>query len=119
VLLWALWVALVDFLPMVGGLLAGVPTVLFAVTHSLTAGIVTAVVFLIYQQLENHVLTPLIIGRTVRVSPLLVLLSVLAGTTLGNWADGLFGAFVGALLAIPAAATLQVVARELWQASAP
>jgi predicted PurR-regulated permease PerM len=44
-LLWALWVALVDFLPMVGGALAGIPTVLFAVGHSLTAGIVTAAVF--------------------------------------------------------------------------
>ena len=43
--LWALWVALVDFLPMIGGMLAGIPTVLFAATHSLTAGIVTAAVF--------------------------------------------------------------------------
>ena len=52
-LLWALWVALVDFLPMVGGALAGIPTVLFALGHSLTAGIVTAAAFLIYQQIEN------------------------------------------------------------------
>ena len=42
--LWALWVALVDFLPMIGGALAGIPTVLFATGHSLTAGIVTLVV---------------------------------------------------------------------------
>ena len=41
-LLWALWVALVDFLPMIGGALAGIPTVLFAASHSLTAGIVTS-----------------------------------------------------------------------------
>ena len=47
-LLWGLWVALVDFLPMIGGALAGIPTALFAFTHSLTAGIVTAVVFLAY-----------------------------------------------------------------------
>lgn len=47
-LLWALWVALVDFLPMVGGALAGIPTVLFALGHSLTAGIVTAAVFVGY-----------------------------------------------------------------------
>jgi predicted PurR-regulated permease PerM len=47
---WGLWVALVDFLPQVGGALAGIPTVLFAATHSLTAGIVTAVVFLVYTQ---------------------------------------------------------------------
>ncbi len=52
-LLWALWVALVDFLPMVGGALAGIPTVLFALSHSLTVGIVTAAVFIAYQQVET------------------------------------------------------------------
>src|SRR6266516_3821632 len=55
--LWALWVALVDFLPMIGGALAGIPTVLFATGHSLTAGIITLIVFLTYTQIENHVLT--------------------------------------------------------------
>ena len=72
-LLWGLWVALVDFLPMIGGALAGIPTVLFAFTHSLTAGIVTAVVFLVYTQIENHILNPVIMSKTVRISPLLVL----------------------------------------------
>ena len=48
-------VALADFLPAVGGALAGIPTVLFALGHSVTAGIVTAVVFVACQQLENHV----------------------------------------------------------------
>src|SRR5215470_1149050 len=61
-LLWALWVALVDFLPQVGGALAGIPTVLFATAHSLTAGIITAVVFIAYQQVENHVLNPVIMS---------------------------------------------------------
>src|SRR5580698_5520614 len=117
-LLWALWVALVDFLPMVGGALAGIPTVLFAVGHSLTAGIVTAAAFLIYQQIENHVLNPVIMSRTANVNPLLVLLSVLIGTSIGDWVGGFFGSFVGALLAIPAAGALQVIARELWRASA-
>src|SRR5262249_39601359 len=51
--LWALWVALVDFLPMIGGALAGIPVVLFAVGHSLTAGLVTLAVFLTYTQIEN------------------------------------------------------------------
>ncbi|HJZ29015.1 MAG TPA: AI-2E family transporter, partial [Streptosporangiaceae bacterium] len=52
-LLWGLWVALVDFLPMIGGALAGIPTVLFAFfSRGLTAGIVTLVVFLVYTQIE-------------------------------------------------------------------
>jgi predicted PurR-regulated permease PerM len=118
-LLWGLWVALVDFLPMVGGALAGIPTALFAFTHSLTAGIVTTVVFLTYQQVENHILNPVIMSRTVRISPLLVLLAVLVGASLGSLVGGLFGGFVAALLAIPLAGALQVLVKEAWQATAP
>ena len=117
-LLWALWVALVDFLPMVGGALAGIPTVLFAAGHSLTAGIITAAVFLSYQQLENHVLNPVVMSRTVKIDPLLVLVSVLVAASIGDWLSGSFGSFVAALLAIPAAGALQVIARELWRATA-
>ncbi|HXS63297.1 MAG TPA: AI-2E family transporter [Streptosporangiaceae bacterium] len=117
--LWALWVALVDFLPMIGGALAGIPTILFAAGHSLTAGIITLVVFLAYTQIENHVLNPVIMSRTVRVSPLLVLISILVGASIGSWIGGIFGAFVAALLAIPAAGAIQVMIRELWQATAP
>ncbi|MGO9671141.1 MAG: AI-2E family transporter [Streptosporangiaceae bacterium] len=117
--LWALWVALVDFLPMIGGALAGIPTVLFAAGHSLTAGIVTLVVFLIYTQLENHVLNPLVMSRTVRVNPLLVLLAILIGASIGDWLGGIFGGFVGALLAIPAAGAIHVIVREIWRATDP
>jgi predicted PurR-regulated permease PerM len=113
-LLWGLWVVLVDFLPMIGGALAGIPTVLFAVAHSLTDGIVMAVAFVAYQQLENHLLNPLVMSRTVQINPLLVLLSVLFGTSIGDWVGGLFGGFVAALLSIPCAAALQVIVREIW-----
>src|SRR5215469_2278466 len=116
--LWALWVALVDFLPMIGGALAGIPTVLFAATHSLTAGIVTLVVFLAYTQIENHVLNPIVMSRTAQVNPLLVLLSILVGASIGSWIGGIFGAFVAALLAIPAAGAIQVLVREVWQSTA-
>src|SRR5215831_794137 len=118
--LWALWVALVDFLPMIGGALAGIPTVLFAWAASgLTAGIVTLIVFLVYTQFENHVLNPVVMSKTVRISPLLVLIAVLVGASIGSWVGGLFGGFVAALLAIPAAGALQVIVRELWRLSGP
>jgi predicted PurR-regulated permease PerM len=104
----------VDFLPMVGGALAGIPTVLFALGHSLTAGIVTASAFVAYQQIENHVLNPVVMSRRVKVNPLLVLLSLLIGTSIG----GFFGSFVAALVSMPAAGALQVITRELWQATA-
>jgi predicted PurR-regulated permease PerM len=118
-LLWALWVALLDFLPMIGGALAGIPTVLFALGHSLTAGIVTLVVFLVYTQIENHVLNPVVMSKTVKVNPLLVLVSILVGASLGSWIGGIFGAFVAALIAIPAAGALQVLVREAWLETAP
>ena len=113
--LWALWVALVDFLPMIGGALAGIPVVLFALTHSVSAGVVTLVVFLIYTQVENHVLNPIIMSRTVRINPLLVLVSILVGASLGSWIGGFFGGFVAALLAIPAAGAIQVIVKAVWQ----
>jgi predicted PurR-regulated permease PerM len=82
-LLWALWVTLADFLPMTGAALARTPTVLFALGHLLTAGIVTAAAFIACQQIENHVLNPVIMSRTVNVNPLLVLLSILVGRRSG------------------------------------
>jgi len=118
--LWALWVALVDFLPIIGGALAGIPTVLFVTgVVSITAGVITLVVFMIYTQVENHILNPIIMSRTVRISPLLVLVSVLVGASLGSWVGGIFGGFVAALLAIPVAGALQVIIREIWRLSGP
>jgi predicted PurR-regulated permease PerM len=118
-LLWGLWVALVDFLPMIGGALAGIPTVLFAFGHGLTAGVVTLIVFVAYTQIENHVLNPVVMSRTVKISPLLVLIAVLVGASIGSLIGGLFGGFVAALLAIPTAGALQVVTREIWRATDP
>jgi predicted PurR-regulated permease PerM len=119
-LLWGLWVALVDFLPMIGGALAGIPTVLFAfIAGGPTAGIVTAVVFAVYTQVENHILNPVVMSKTVRISPLLVFIAVLVGASLGNLIGGMFGGFVAALLAIPTAGALQVLVKEIWQATAP
>ncbi len=102
-LLWALWVALVDFLPMVGGALAGIPTVLFCARPLAHRGHRHRGRFLIYQQVENHVLNPVVMSRTANVNPMLVLLSVLVGTSIGDWVGGSSGSFFGALLAIPVA----------------
>src|SRR6266699_1761597 len=111
-LLWALWVALVDFLPMIGGALAGIPTVLFALSHSLTAGVVTAAAFIAYQQIENHVLNPVIMSRTVNVNPLLVLLSILVGSSTCNSPAVFFAPFLATLISISSAGALAGIARE-------
>ena len=111
----AIWVGFIDFLPLVGGLLAGVPAVGVAFLHSVTAGIVTAVVFLVYQQVENHVLYPIIVSKTVRLNPLLVLLAVLFGSELGSILASSFGAICGAIFAVPGAGVLQMTALDLLQ----
>ncbi len=111
--LLGLWVALVDLLPLIGGLLAGVPVVIIAAFHSVPALIVTLVVFLVYQQIENHILNPVIMSKTVRLNPLWVLLAVLVGATLGGRVGAGLGTFVGALIGIPVGGAIQVVVREI------
>jgi predicted PurR-regulated permease PerM len=112
-LLLGAFVALVDLLPLVGGLLAGVPVVVIAAIHSVPAGIVMLIVFLVYQQIENHVLNPVIMSKTVRLNPFWVLLAVLVGAALGGKVGGDLGTFVGALIGIPVGGALQVAGREI------
>lgn len=102
----ALFVAFADLLPLVGATLGAIPTIAVAFLHSTTAGIAMIVVFVVYQQFENHVLQVAIMSRTVQINQLIVLVSALAGAQL-------FG-FVGALLAIPAAGVIQVIVRDLY-----
>jgi predicted PurR-regulated permease PerM len=112
-LLLGVFVALVDLLPLVGGLLAGFPVVIIAAIHSVPAGITMLIVFVVYQQLENHVLNPVIMSRTVQLNPFWVLIAVLVGATLGGRVAGGLGTFVGALVGIPVGGAIQVIVREL------
>jgi predicted PurR-regulated permease PerM len=64
---------------------------------------------------ENHVLNPVIMSRTVRLNPFWVLLAVLIGATLGGRIGADLGTFVGALIGIPVGGALQVVVREIRQ----
>ncbi len=102
----ALWVAFADLIPLVGATLGAIPTIGVAFLHSTTAGIVMLIVYVVYQQFENHVLQVVIMSKTVQINQLFVLVSVLIGVEL-------FG-FLGALLAIPAAGVIQVVVRDSW-----
>jgi predicted PurR-regulated permease PerM len=111
--LLGIFVALVDLLPLVGGLLAGLPVVIIAAIHSVPAGIIMLVIFLAYQQVENHILNPVIMSKTVRLNPFWVLIAVLVGATLGGKVAGGLGSFVGALIGIPVGGALQVIVREV------
>jgi predicted PurR-regulated permease PerM len=103
----SLWVAFADLIPLVGATLGAVVAVIAALLVSPSAGIIAGVFFLVYQQFENSVLQVVVMARTVRVSSLMVLLSVLVGAEL-------FGV-VGAVLALPAAGAGSVVVKELWR----
>lgn len=114
-LLIGLWVALVAMIPLVGGLIAAVPSVLLAALHSPTAGVIALVVFIGFQLVENHFLYPVVMSRTVRMNPLWVLLAVLVGANLGGVFGSSLGALTGALMAIPVGGAIQVIFREVWQ----
>lgn len=103
----SVWVGFADLIPLVGATLGAIPTVFVAFLHSTGAGIAVLIVYIVYQQVENHVLQPVVMSRTVKLNPLLVLLAVLVGVELAG--------FVGALLAIPAAGVIQVVVKDLWE----
>jgi predicted PurR-regulated permease PerM len=100
----AVWAGVVDVLPIVGGLIGIVPAALFSFAHSVVAGIVVVAAMFAYQQVKNHVLYPLAVGRAVQLNALLVLVAVLAGSTLMG--------IPGALLAIPIAGTLHAIIVE-------
>ena len=101
-LVLGLVVALLDLIPLAGATIAAVIVVLVAIAASgMTAAIVVGVFFVIYQQLENHVIQPLVYGRTVQLSPLAVLVSVLIGAQIAG--------VLGALGAIPLAGAIQVL----------
>jgi predicted PurR-regulated permease PerM len=102
----ALWVGFADLIPLVGATLGAIPAVLVAFLDSTTNGIIVLIFFIVYQQFENHVLQVQIMAKTVQINQLVVLVAILAGVEL-------FG-LLGALLAIPAAGVIQVIARDLW-----
>jgi predicted PurR-regulated permease PerM len=104
----AVIVGVFDLLPLVGATIAAIIVGIVTLFYSFpTDTIIWTIVVIVYQQIENNVLSPIVYRRTVKVPGLLVLVSVLIGATLGG--------VLGALLAIPVAAAVQIVARDMWQ----
>ena len=101
----ALFAAVVDVIPFIGGLLATAPAVLSALALGIPTGILVLVILLIYQEVENRVLVPRVYGSVLRLSPAAVVLALLAG--------GVLLGVIGALLALPIAAGLQMILAEL------
>ena len=102
----SLFVALADLIPLVGATLGAVVATVAGFVHSVPAGVVVIVFFVVYQQLENHLLQPVILSRTVKLNPLAVLVAILVFVELAG--------VLGALLAIPVAGIIQVLIRDFW-----
>jgi len=104
----AVLMAFLDLIPLVGATIGGVLIGIVAAISGFPGDlIVWAIYFIVYQQVENNLLQPVIYRRTVSVHPLIVLVAVLiGGSQLG---------VLGALLAIPVAAGIQIVVKDLWR----
>jgi predicted PurR-regulated permease PerM len=106
-----LLVAILDLIPLAGATLAAIIVTLVALTDSVTSAIIVAAWFVVYQQLENHLLQPIVYGRTVKLSPLAILVAVLVGAEVAG--------VIGALGAIPVAGTIQIVISDWLQHRRP
>lgn len=98
----ALTVAILDLIPMFGALLASIIGVAVVLVYGgVTPAIVTAIFFIVYQQIENNILQPIVFSKTINISPLVAGVAALIGASLAG--------LVGALVAIPVAASLQIL----------
>jgi len=102
----AVVVAVCDLIPQIGATIGAVVVTLVGFADSLTVGIACGVFFLVYQQVENYLIYPKVMRRSVKVSDLAAIVAALVGV-------GLFG-ILGALVAIPAVAAVQLIVREVY-----
>jgi putative heme transporter len=96
---------LAEAIPLAGPIIAGVPVLVLAFLESPTTGLLMLVWLIVLQQLEGWLLYPIIQGRILSLSPLVVVLAVLAGATL-------YGV-LGAVIAVPIVAIVDVILREV------
>lgn len=101
----AIFAALCELVPMVGPILAGVVATIVALTQSLPLAIWTAIAFILIQRLENDILVPAIMGKTIGFNPVIVLVALFAG--------GKLGGVLGMLIALPVVIVVEEIIKEL------
>jgi predicted PurR-regulated permease PerM len=101
----ALIVTLTDVIPLIGATIGAIIVTTVAFFVSVPVGIATAIFFILYQQAENYVIYPRVMSRSVDINPAAAIVGALVGGTLLG--------FVGALLAVPATAAIQLILREV------
>lgn len=97
--------AIMELVPVIGPILSGIAAFLIAISESLTLGIYVIIFFFIVQQLENNVLIPLLMRKTMRIHPVMVIVSLIAGAQIAG--------FVGIILAVPIALLVQEILNSL------
>lgn len=102
--LLGVWIVATNMIPQIGGLLGGVPFVLFGFTVSPLTGLICLVIFVSYQQIENHIIQPLVVGKTVKISPPVTMVAALIGVAAGG--------VLGAMLAVPTVGAVKALAAE-------
>jgi predicted PurR-regulated permease PerM len=101
----AVWVSVTNLIPQIGGFLGGAAFVLTGLSAGPTAGAICLVWFLAYQQLENHVISPLVVGEAVDLSPPMTMIGALVGAATAG--------VPGALVAVPLIGTVKAVFAEV------
>jgi predicted PurR-regulated permease PerM len=101
----AMFAGLTDVIPFVGGYVASAPAIIAVSNRGTPSMLIVLGAMFAYQEFESRILVPRVYGRTLRLSPALVLLALLIGGTLLG--------ILGALLALPIAAGVQMIVREL------
>lgn len=104
-------VTLWNLVPQIGGLFGALPFVLLGFTKGPGTGVACAVVFVVYMNIENHLIQPLLIGNAVKLSPPITMTAALIGVSAGG--------VVGALLVIPLVGALKAIYLELRKPPAP
>lgn len=101
----AVWVAMWDLVPQIGGAMGGIPFVMLAFTKGAGTGVICAVIFILYLQIENHILQPLLVGKSVKLSPPATMTAALVGVSAAG--------VVGALVAVPLVGAAKAVYQEV------
>lgn len=98
------WIMFTNLIPQIGGFLGGAPFVVFGFTDSSLKGLLCLGIFLAYQQIENHIIQPIVVGKTVKISPPITMVAALIGVGAGG--------VLGAMLAVPAVGAAKALAAE-------
>ncbi|MEK7144030.1 MAG: AI-2E family transporter [Patescibacteria group bacterium] len=103
-LILGIMAGLFEIVPIVGPIFVGALAFLAAVPESFSSGIYVILLFFLIQQLESHVVVPVVMGRIVGISPVVIVISLLAGSQIAG--------FVGLVLAVPAAVIFQEIIED-------